>query len=180
MRLVIHQAKELDHTKSLSGDLNPLAKIYLNSERKSAFATPCFKHTNNPVWEAAYEYLCTDKEHATITIRVIDDRDFLKDPVVGYMTIKLTDLLEASGQAGRDWFPLSACKTGKMRLSAEWKPLNMAGALHGSEQYKPPIGVVKLNIDKAIDVKYVDFFYLRTLQVLICLQECGSYSRRKE
>ncbi|KAH9487059.1 hypothetical protein JR316_0001125 [Psilocybe cubensis] len=156
VRLVIHQAKELDHTKSLSGDLNPLAKVYLNGARSAAYSTPCFKHTNNPVWEASYEYLCTDKNAATVTIKAIDDRDFLKDPVVGYMTIALQDLLASSGQAGKDWFPLSGCKTGRVRLSAEWKPLSMAGALHGSEQYAPPIGVVKLVIDKAVDVKNVE------------------------
>ncbi|KAF9568534.1 tricalbin [Agrocybe pediades] len=156
VRLVIHQAKELDHTKSLSGDLNPLAKVYLNSSRSSAFKTSCFKHTNNPVWEAPYEFLCTDKENATITVKTIDDRDFLKDPVIGYMSIKLTDLISVYGQAGKDWFPLSGCKTGRIRLSAEWKPLSMAGALHGSEQYKPPIGVVKLFVEKAADVKNVE------------------------
>jgi len=155
VRLVVHQAKELDHSKSLSGDLNPLAKVYLNSSRSSAFSTPCFKHTNNPIWEAPYEFLCTDKESATITVKTIDDRDFLKDPVVGYMSIKLKDLIGVYGQAGKDWFPLSGCKTGKIRLSAEWKPLSMAGAIHGSEQYKPPVGVVKLFIQKAVDVKWV-------------------------
>lgn len=159
VRLVIHQAKELDHSKSLSGDLNPLARVFTNASRSPEFSTPCFKHTNNPVWEAAHEYLCTDKENATVTIKVIDDRDFLKDPVVGYMTIRLTDLIKAKGQAGRDWFPLSGCKTGRLRLSAEWKPLSMAGSLHGSEQYKPPIGVVKLCINKAVDVKCVIFFF---------------------
>ncbi|KAF8905450.1 C2 domain-containing protein [Gymnopilus junonius] len=156
VRLVIHQAKELDHTKSLSGELNPVAKVWLNSERTASFSSICIKHTNNPVWEAPHEFLCTDKENATVTLRIIDDRDFLKDPVVGYLTVKLTDLLDSSGQAGKDWFPLSGCRTGKMRLSAEWKPLAMAGSLHGSDQYKPPIGVVKLLIDKAIDVKNVE------------------------
>ena len=153
MRLIVHQAKELDQSKSLSGDLNPLARVYLNGSNTSSFSTRCFKHTTSPVWEAPYEFLCTDKESATVTIKAIDDRDFLKDPVIGYMTIKLTDLLDATGEAGRDWFPLSACKTGKVRLSSEWKPLSMAGSLHGSEQYSPPIGVVKLLIDKAVDVK---------------------------
>jgi Ca2+-dependent lipid-binding protein len=156
VRLVIHQAKELDHTKSLSGDLNPLARVYLNSSKSSAFSSPCFKHTNNPVWEAPYEFLCTDKETATVGVKVIDDRDFLKDPVVGYMTMRLTDLLDAKQEAGRDWFPLSGCKTGKIRVSAEWKPLDMAGSLHGSDQYKPPIGVVRLCLDKASDVKNVE------------------------
>ncbi len=155
VRLTIHQAKELDHTKSLSGDLNPLARVYLNGTKSSAFSTRCFKHTNTPVWEAPYEYLCTDKQRATVTVKVIDDRDFLKDPVIGYMSIKLEDLLHEKLEAGRDWFPLSGCKTGKVRISAEWKPLAMAGSLHGMDQYTPPIGVVKLVLDKAVDVKYM-------------------------
>ena len=85
----------------------------------------------------------------------IDDRDILKDPVVGYMRVRLVDLLEAKKiEAGRDWWPLSGCKGGgKLRLSAEWKPLNMVGSLHGADQYVPPIGVVRLWIKKAMDVK---------------------------
>ena len=51
------------------------------------------------------------------------------------------------------WWPLSGCSSGKIRLSAEWKPLNMAGSLHGANQYVPPIGVVRLWLKKAVDVK---------------------------
>lgn len=90
-----------------------------------------------------------------ITIKVIDDRDFLKDPMIGYMSIRLNDLLEAKKVVGRDWWPLSGCKSGRVRLSAEWKPLNMAGSLHGADQYVPPIGIVRLWMQKATDVKYV-------------------------
>ncbi|KAJ7139747.1 C2 domain-containing protein [Mycena epipterygia] len=156
VRLTIHQAKELDQSKSLSGDLNPLAKLYLGDSKEAAFSTRLFKHTNAPVWEQAHEFLCSDKASSVIMIKVIDDRDFLKDPVVGYMSIKLEDLLDSKKEAGRDWFPLSNCKSGKIRLSAEWKPLNMAGSLHGADQYKPPIGIVRLHLDKAADVKNVE------------------------
>ncbi|KAF7339989.1 hypothetical protein MVEN_01916600 [Mycena venus] len=159
VRLTIHQAKELDQSKSLSGDLNPLARVYLGGDPKTvAFSTPRFKHTNAPVWEQAYEFLCQDKASSVIMIKVIDDRDFLKDPVVGYMSIKLTDLLESKKEAasGRDWFPLSNCKSGKIRLSADWKPVDMPGSLHGADQYKPPIGVVRFHLDKATDVKNVE------------------------
>ncbi|KAJ6501679.1 C2 domain-containing protein [Mycena vitilis] len=158
VRLTIHQAKELDQSKSLSGDLNPLARVYLGDSKDAAFSTKLFKHTNAPVWEQAYEFLCADKTSSVVTIKVIDDRDFLKDPVVGYMSIKLQDLLDSKKDtaSGRDWFPLSNCKSGKVRLSAEWKPLNMAGSLHGADQYKPPIGVVRLHLDKATDVKNVE------------------------
>ncbi|KAJ6575507.1 C2 domain-containing protein [Mycena sp. CBHHK59/15] len=156
VRLTIHQAKELDQSKSLSGDLNPFAKLYLNDSKNEVFSTKLFKHTNAPVWEQAYEFLCADKASSVVMIRVIDDRDFLKDPVVGFMSIKLEDLLESKKEAGRDWFPLSNCKSGKIRISVEWKPLNMAGSLHGADQYKPPIGIVKLHMDKAVDVKNVE------------------------
>ncbi|KAF7306591.1 hypothetical protein MIND_00450400 [Mycena indigotica] len=156
VRLTIHQAKELDQSKSLSGDLNPFAKVCLGDRKNEVFRTRRFKHTNAPVWEQAHEFLCVDKSSSVILIEVVDDRDFLKDPVVGYMSIKLEDLLQSKAEAGRDWFPLSNCKSGKVRISAEWKPLNMAGSLHGAEQYSPPIGVVRLHLDKAVDVKNVE------------------------
>ncbi|KAF7437156.1 hypothetical protein PC9H_003992 [Pleurotus ostreatus] len=156
VRLVLHQAKELDATKSLSGDLNPLAKVYVGGNATAVHTTARFKHTVNPIWESAHEYLCSDKSNATITVKVIDDRDFLKDPIVGYLSIRLQDLLDMKGEAGRDWFPLSGCKSGKLRMSAEWKPLNMAGSLHGADQYTPPIGVVRLFLHKATDVKNVE------------------------
>ncbi|KAG6814026.1 hypothetical protein H0H92_003876 [Tricholoma furcatifolium] len=142
VRLTLHQAKDLDASKSLSGDLNPMAKVFLGDSKKAAYTTAVFKHTNSPVWESAYEFLCSDKASSVVTIKVIDERDFLKDPVVGHMSIKLTDLLSYMGEAGRDWFPLSSCKTGKIRISAEWKPLAMAGSVTGAESYTPPIGVI--------------------------------------
>lgn len=115
-----------------------------------------FKHTANPVWETPVEFLCSDKRTSTVTIKVIDDRDFLKDPLIGYMSIRLEDLLAAKVEAGRDWWPLSGCKTGRVRISAEWKPLNMAGSLHGADTFTPPIGVVRLWLQRASDVKNVE------------------------
>jgi Ca2+-dependent lipid-binding protein len=152
----LHQAKELDQTKSLSGDLNPFCKVHLNHATSSCFQTHIIKHNNSPVWESAYEFLCTDKHNAVISVKIVDERDFLKDPVIGYMSIKLVDLMEAKQLDNKDWFPLSGCRQGKLRLSAEWKPLAMAGALHGTDQYKPPIGVVRLVLQRATDVKNVE------------------------
>ena len=101
----------------------------------------------NPVWDSSVEYLCSDKHSSVVTVKVVDDREFLKDPLVGFLNIKLEDLLEAKKVAGQDWWPLSGCKSGRLRMSAEWKPLNMACSLHGADQYVPPIfsiGVVRL------------------------------------
>ncbi|EKM60795.1 uncharacterized protein PHACADRAFT_246931 [Phanerochaete carnosa HHB-10118-sp] len=156
VRLTIHQAKDLDQSKSITGDLNPMAKVFLGNGQV-VHKTQKFKRTNNPVWESTTEFLCSDKSTSTVTVRVIDDRDFLKDPVIGHMTVRLGDLLEAKKEVGRDWWPLSGCASGaKLRVSAEWKPLNMAGSLHGADQYVPPIGVVRVWLKKAQDVKNVE------------------------
>jgi Ca2+-dependent lipid-binding protein len=156
VRLTVHQAKELDVSKSLAGDLNPFAKVYTGG-KKSIHTTPRFKHTNNPVWESSTEFLCLDRMSSVVAVTVVDDRDFMKEPV-GYMAIKLEDLLAAQKEAGRDWWPLSNCKSGKIRLSVEWKPLNMAGSLQGVNRYVPPVGVVRLHLEKATDLKCVFFF----------------------
>jgi Ca2+-dependent lipid-binding protein len=153
----LHQAENLDQNKSLSGDLNPFCKVHLNHSSSASFQTHLIKHNNSPVWEAPYiRSSSADKANAVITIKIVDDRDFLKDPIIGYMSIKLVDLMEAKKLDNEDWFPLSGCKQGKLRLSAEWKPLAMAGTLHGSDQYKPPIGVVRLVLQKTTDVKNVE------------------------
>ncbi|TFL06303.1 C2 domain-containing protein [Pterulicium gracile] len=154
VRLTIHQAKELDTSKSMAKDLNPFAEVLLGG-KEVIHQTPRFKHTTSPVWESAKEFLCSDRESSVVTVKVIDDRDFMKDPVIGYMSIHLQQLLDAKKEA-RDWWPLSGCKSGKLRVSAEWKPLNMAGSLHGASKYTPPIGVVRLHLIKAVDVKNVE------------------------
>jgi Ca2+-dependent lipid-binding protein len=143
VRLTVHQAKDLDHSKSMSDDLNPFARVLLGSSDTPIHTTVRFKHTNNPVWESATEFLCADKASSWVTVQVVDDRTLLKDPIVGHRSLKLADLLEAKVE-GKDWFPLDGCKSGRIRLSAEWKPLNMAGSLQGADQYTAPIGVVRL------------------------------------
>jgi len=140
----------------MSGELNPLAKVYTGNQKTVAHTTRRLKRTLNPVWESSYEFICPDKTSSIIRIDVIDDRDFLKDPVVGYMSIRLTDLLDSRGEASQDWFPLSSCKSGKIRLSAEWKPLNIPGSIQGAGRYVPPIGVVRLVLNRATDIKCVD------------------------
>lgn len=141
-RIVIHQAKELDSSgNTISKDLNPQAKLYLGSEL--IHTTTSSKHTLAPIWESPKEFLCSDRESAIVTIKVLDDRDFMKDPVVGYITAKLDTLLH-SKKEGNDWFTLAGAKSGRIRVSTEWKPLDMAGSLHGAASYVPPIGIVRI------------------------------------
>lgn len=129
--------------------------MLLSANAPAIHTTPKVRHTLNPIWESSTEFLCSDKHSSVVTVKVVDDRDFLKDPLIGYLSIKLDDLLAAKKTA-KDWWPLSGCKSGRVRMSAEWKPVDMAGSLHGADSYVPPIGIVRLWMKKATDVKNVE------------------------
>ncbi|KAH6906705.1 transmembrane protein [Coprinopsis sp. MPI-PUGE-AT-0042] len=156
VRLIVHQAKELDTSRSTSGELNPAAKVHINNGSKPDFSTITYKRSRNPGWEAPYEYLCSSKDTDVVTIKLVNDRDFRRNPTIGYMSIKLKDLLECKAQ-GRDWFTLNNCKSGKIRVSATWKPVAMSGGMQSAAgKYVPPIGAVRLWIRKAENVMNVD------------------------
>ena len=156
VRITVHQAKDLETSGVRASDLNSYAKVFLGSSSNPIHTTSRTKHTSQPVWESATEFLCASRSSSIITVMVIDDRDFIRDPVLGYLSVRLQDLLEAHKETGRDWWQLSGCKSGRVRLTAEWKPLNMAGSLYGADQYTPPIGVVRLWLKEATDVKNVE------------------------
>jgi Ca2+-dependent lipid-binding protein len=139
--LTIHQAKELDASHSITRDLNPSCKVLIRHQ--VVHKTPTLKHNGAPAWESAFEFLVSDRATSFITLKVVDDRDLLGDYVMGRFDAPLDDLLKASEEQ-RDWFSLKGAKSGKLRMTAEWKPLAMAGSVQGAGAYQPPIGVVRL------------------------------------
>jgi Ca2+-dependent lipid-binding protein len=122
------------------GQLNPYAHVLLRGQQ--IHKTQILKRTNNPVFESPTEFLVTERSRAVIGIEMFDERDLAKDPVIGYLNVKLDDLLEAN-KNGQDWFPFSGADTGRIRLTAMWKPVIMAGAINGAGAYRPPVGVVR-------------------------------------
>jgi Ca2+-dependent lipid-binding protein len=156
VRFTIHQAKDLDISRVRTTDLKAYAKVFLGNASAPIHTTSPAKHTLQPVWDSSTEFLCTNRSSSMITVNVVDDRDFVKDPILGYLSVHLQDLLEARNETGRDWWPLIGCKSGRVRLTAEWKPLNIAGSLRDADQYVPPIGAVRLWLKKATDVKNVE------------------------
>lgn len=69
-RLTIHQAKDLDKTRTISDDINPLAKVFIGNSKTPQLVTPTYKHTLNPVWESSTEYLVSSKKHSQISVKV--------------------------------------------------------------------------------------------------------------
>ncbi len=155
VRLTIHQAKDLDLARfSNPARVSPYVKVFLGPTQL-VHRTPTLKSNVTPIWESHTEYLVADKSTSTVTLRVADDRGTDQDPTIGQVTVKLTDLLAAK-ERQQDWFPLLNAKSGKIRMTADWKPLAIAGSLHGAAEYVPPIGIIRILLKSAVDVKNVE------------------------
>jgi Ca2+-dependent lipid-binding protein len=153
-RLTIHQAKDFDMSKH-SGTLSSYARLFLGagSAKQPIFKTSTYKHSNSPAWEAATEFLVTDKTASQISIEVRDDKELAKDALLGQCSIPLSLLLTAK-ERQQDWYPLK--NGGKIRLTLDWKPLDIQGFDTGSAAYVPPIGIMRIWVKKAEDVKNVE------------------------
>ncbi|KAJ6604265.1 hypothetical protein DFH09DRAFT_1067994 [Mycena vulgaris] len=117
-------------TKAYSHRINALAKIRLRLD----WDAPSIHVTRRQkiladgsiVWGSVHEFLCFDKSTCVLYIDVLDPH--LEDPVLGHLSICLTDLVEATIAKRGPW-PLSGSTTGKLVVSAEWRPLNLAPGL---------------------------------------------------
>ncbi|KAL7628736.1 Tricalbin-2 [Parahypoxylon ruwenzoriense] len=151
LRYTIEQAKDLDGSKSLIGVLNPYAVLLLNS--KEVHQTKKLKRTNNPIWDnGSKEILITDRKNAKLGLAIKDDREIAGDQLIGTYQIKLDDMLEMM-EKGHDWYNLSGVKTGRVKLTAQWKPVALSGVLAGTGGYQTPIGVMRLHFKSARDLR---------------------------
>lgn len=152
VRYTISQAKDLDHSKSMVGQLSPYAQMIMNG--KKLFQSPIKKRTNNPVFEESHEILVTDRKSCKLGVIIKDDRDFADDPVLGKYQISLNDLLTAN-EKGTDWFNLSGAKTGRVKLTADWKPVALKGGA-GTGGYVTPVGVMRLHFQSARELRNLE------------------------
>ncbi|KAH8928049.1 hypothetical protein BT69DRAFT_651519 [Atractiella rhizophila] len=153
VRLTVHQAKDLVESEGL-GQLSPYCHLLVNGQKIKQ--SQIIKRMSNPIWEVYEDYLITDKANAVVGVRVLDDKSLVKDPQLGHVSLKLTKLLEHN-QKREDWFPLVGGRGGgRVRVSATWRPVLMAGAVNGAGVYTPPIGVMRIWIHKATDLKNVE------------------------
>jgi len=153
-RITIEQCKELDGSKSLVGQLNPYAVLLLNG--KEVHVTKKLKRTNNPIFpEPDKSVLITDRKKARVGVVIKDDRDLATDPILGTYQIKINDLI-SQVQKGREWFNLSGTKTGRAKLSLDWKPVALQGISGGASGYITPIGVMRIHFQNARDLRNLE------------------------
>lgn len=153
-KFTVEQAKDLDGTKSLIGQLNPYAVLLLNG--KEVQSSKKLKRTNNPIFpDATKEMLITDRKKAKLAVVIKDDRDMTADPVLGTYQIKLDDMLDLTSK-GQEWYQLAGTNSGRTKMSLQWKPVAIKGALGGSGGYVTPIGVMRFHFQSARDLKNLD------------------------
>ena len=151
-RFTVEQAKELDSSKSMVGQLSPYAALLLNG--KEIHATKKLKRTNNPIFQdASKEFLITDRKTARLGTVIKDDRDFADDPIIGSYQIKLNDLLKL--KKGQEWFHLHGAKCGRVKLTLDWKPVSIGG-ISGSAGYVDPIGVMRFHFKSATGLRNME------------------------
>ena len=153
-RLTVEQAKDLDGTKSLVGQLNPYAILLLNG--KEIHKTRKLKRTNNPIWDdGSKEFLVTDRKSARLGLVINADRDLSADQIIGTYQIKLDDMLQHM-EKGQEWYNLSGAKTGRAKFTLQWKPVTLKGISGGSGGYITPIGVMRFHFQSARDLRNLE------------------------
>lgn len=154
LRFSVEQAKELDATKSIIGRLNPYAVLLLNGNE--VHISKKLKRTNQPVFpDASKELLITSRATAKLGLIIKDDRDLAADPIVGSYQIKVNDMLDLMSK-GQNWFNLAGVASGRVKMTAQWRPVALKGVIAGAGAYVPPIGVVRLRIKHARDLRNVE------------------------
>ena len=152
-RFSVEQAKDLDGTKSLIGQLNPYAVLLLNN--KEIHSTKKLKRTNNPIWNESKELLLTDRKNARLGLVIKDDRDLATDPILGTYQIKVNDMLTLM-EKGQEWYNLAGAQSGRAKLTLHWKPVALSGVGAGTGGYVTPIGVMRFHFVNARDLRNVE------------------------
>lgn len=152
-KFTIEQAKDMDGSKSLIGQLSPYAVLLLNG--REIHKSRVMKRTNQPIWpDATKEMLITDRKKAKLGLVIKDDRDLAADPILGTYQIGIDDMLELMTK-GHEWFNLAGAQSGRAKMKLEWKPVALKGAL-ASGGYLTPIGVMRLHFQSARELRNLE------------------------
>lgn len=122
------------------------AEILLDG--KPLVETPVVKNNNSPKWGVAEEKIIFDRSKTKVRV-ILRTKD---KKIYGSFRCKLNDLIDAT-MVEDPWFQLS--KGGEIQISTNWKPVMLEGA-SGAGGYSPPMGVIRVAIDKAEDLRNLE------------------------
>ncbi|KAI8333575.1 C2 domain-containing protein [Chlamydoabsidia padenii] len=162
LRLYVHECKQLGGDSRKTGfgliktDVSAYAVVKVNGQEK--LRTKPFKRSFNPTWNKFIDVFVADKNKLDLEVTIWDSNEFADDSLMGKWHSSLVTFQDQITNGSQDWWNL-ADGAGRIHLSMTWKPVIMTGvsidALDGLE-YVPPIGVVRLNMFGARDLKNVE------------------------
>ncbi|CAO0794356.1 unnamed protein product [Mucor circinelloides] len=140
---------------SRGGDVNAYAVVKVNGQEKLRTAT--FKRSVNPRWNKFIEVFVADKSSLNLDVTIMNSVDFGDDTVLGRWTSSLIDMENQLVKEKNDWWNLKD-GTGKIHLNMTWKPVPLTGFSAGLTRgsYREPIGVVRVKLNKATNIKNVE------------------------
>lgn len=110
--------------------------------------TSVVKNNNSPAWGVSDERIIFDRSKTKIRV-IVRTKD---KKIYGSFRCKLNDLIDAT-MVEDPWFQLS--RGGEIQINTNWKPVMLEGA-SGAGGYSPPMGVVRVVIDKAEDLRNLE------------------------
>lgn len=140
---------------SNGGDVNAYAIVKVNGVEK--LRTNVFKRSINPRWNKFVEVFVADKANMNLDVTIMNSVDFGDDTVLGRWSSSLVDMENQLVKDKNDWWSMKD-GTGKIHLNMIWKPVPLTGFSAGLTRgsYRHPIGVVRVKLNNAKNIKNVE------------------------
>ena len=75
--------------------------------------------------------------------------------ITGSYQLKLDDMLQLM-EKGQEWYNLAGAKSGRAKLTLQWKPVALSGVGAGTGGYVTPIGVMRFHFKNARDLRNLE------------------------
>lgn len=145
-KIIVEEAKDLYEQDK---NANSYVELYVNS--KLVLTTSTVKGNVSPSWGTAYEAVVTDRRKSRAKLVVKNT----KGEIISSTVQTLNDLIDRT-QVDKKWIPLKNGKS-SLKITTLWKPVSLnLGA--NSVAYTPPIGVVRVLLNKANGLKNLEKF----------------------
>ncbi|KAG2237442.1 hypothetical protein INT48_009571, partial [Thamnidium elegans] len=137
------------------GNVDAYAIVKVNGQVK--LRTNTFKRSVNPRWNKFVEFFVADKSNMNLEVTIMNAVDFGDDTVLGTWSSSLLDMEDQLVNQKNDWWSLNG-GTGKIHLNMTWKSVPLTGFSAGLARgsYRRPIGVVRLQLNNAKNLKNVE------------------------
>lgn len=143
-KIIVEEAKDLAEQGT---KLSTFVELYINA--KLVYTTATIKNSENPIWNTGYEAVIVDRRKARTKLVVKNS----KGEIISSTVQSLNDLMDRT-EVDKKWIPLQNGK-GELKVTVYWKPVELEIGSNAIA-YTPPIGVVRIFINKAEGLKNLE------------------------